>query len=63
MDRKALPVKMPPDLKRQLEDMAKDVGITQNNLTVIALHSLVVNYEKQGQTIFKELILKSERPS
>lgn len=43
-------------LKEQLETMSNDIGITQNNITVLALHSLINNYNDKGSGIFMQLI-------
>lgn len=51
-----LSVYLPISLKDELEEMAKEVGLKQNQLAVMALHSLVKNYEKRGSFIFVDLL-------
>lgn len=53
---------MPENLKKRLEKMANEVGMSQNQLTVLALHSLISSYESKGSSIFANL-LKNEDQS
>lgn len=50
------PVSLPPALKKQIEEMSKETGMTQSNLIRLATQSLVVNYEKSGSFIFADLL-------
>ncbi len=52
---------MPENLKEQLEAMADEVGLSQNQLTVMALHSLVANYQAKGSFIFADLLNPEHR--
>lgn len=49
-------VYLPSVLKSQIKDMAEETGMTQNQLTLMALQSLVVNYERKGAFIFADLL-------
>lgn len=51
-----MPVSMPENLKEQLKKMANELGLSQNQLAVMALHSLVANYEIKGSFIFADLL-------
>lgn len=53
---KKMPVSMPEKLKEELATMADELGLSQNQLAVMALHSLVRNYEKKGSFIFADLL-------
>ena len=55
-DNSRLSVYLPRSLKDELEAMANEVGLKQNQLAVMALHSLVKNYEKKGSFIFVDLL-------
>jgi hypothetical protein len=55
-----LSVYLPVSLKNELEEMAKEVGLKQNQLVVLALHSLVKNYEEKGSFIFVDLLNPSD---
>ena len=43
-------------LKKDLSDMSEDLGMTQNNLGILAIQSLVTNYKEKGTKIFVDLI-------
>lgn len=58
---KKIPVSMPETLKKQLEKMSDELGLSQNQLTVMALHSLVANYESKGAFIFADLLNPEHR--
>ncbi|UAL48785.1 hypothetical protein K7887_07600 [Sutcliffiella horikoshii] len=60
-DTTRLSVYLPANLKDELEEMAKEVGLKQNQLVVMALHSLVRNYEKKGSFIFVDLLSPSDK--
>lgn len=51
-----MPITMPKDLKLNLEEMAEEVGLSQNQLVVLAINSLLVNYQKKGSHIFASLL-------
>lgn len=53
---KKMPVSMPEKLKDDLEKMSEEIGLSQNHLAVLALHSLVKNYESKGTFIFVDLL-------
>lgn len=52
---------MPEGLKEDLEKMADELGLSQNQLAVMALHSLVANYEQKGSFIFADLLNPEHR--
>lgn len=56
MGAKTLPIKFPGEVKKQLERMAKETGITQSDLVRMATHSMLVNYEHKGTFIFVDLL-------
>lgn len=58
---KRLPINMPESLKKDLEKMSEEVGLSQNQLAVMALHSLVANYESKGSFIFADLLNPEHR--
>jgi hypothetical protein len=49
-------VYLPSLLKNQIKNMAEETGMTQNQLTLMALQSLVANYERKGSFIFADLL-------
>lgn len=51
-----LSINMPSDLKADLDKMAEDLNMSRNQLSIMALYSLVRNYEKQGSFIFVDLL-------
>ena len=44
------------DLKKRVEKMSEETRLSQNQLAVMALHSLVANYEQKGSFIFADLL-------
>lgn len=52
---------MPETLKEKLEKMSEELGLSQNQLAVMALHSLVANYEIKGSFIFADLLNPDHR--
>lgn len=60
-EKEKLQVTMPTSLKRELAHMAKETGISQNHLAVLALHSLTANYEEKGSFIFADLLNPEHR--
>lgn len=61
MTTKKIPVSMPETLKEKLEKMSEELGLSQNQLAVMALHSLVANYEIKGSFIFADLLNPDHR--
>lgn len=51
-----LPITMSEDLRADLEEMSKDLNMSKNQLTLLALYSLVANYKKSGSFIFVDLL-------
>lgn len=60
-EKEKLQVIMPSPLKKELEQMAKETGISQNHLTVLALYSLTENYKQKGSFIFGDLLNPEHR--
>ena len=58
---KKIPVSMPETLKERLEKMSDELGLSQNQLAVMALQSLVANYEVKGSFIFADLLNPDHR--
>ncbi len=44
------------DLKNQLDSMSQDVGLHQSQLMIMAIQSLVANYEGNSSLIFADLL-------
>lgn len=53
---KRLQLYIPDDLKREVEEMAEKTGLSQNNLALLALYSLVANWQAKGSFIFADLL-------
>ncbi|PGT83234.1 hypothetical protein [Bacillus sp. AFS040349] len=53
---KRLQLYLPESVKSDLEDMAKETGLSQNQLAVLALQSLLANYKLNGTNIFAKLL-------
>lgn len=58
---KKMPVSLPETLKSELEKMSVEVGLSQNQLLVMAAHSLVANYKEKGSFIFVDLLNPEHR--
>lgn len=58
---KRLPLVLPVDLKERLEKMSDETNLSQNQLAVMALYSLIANYQKSGSFIFVDLLDVSHR--
>ncbi len=52
---------LPANLKDELDKMGQEVGLKTNQLVVMALHSLVRNYERKGSFIFVDLLEPSDK--
>lgn len=61
MTTKRLPLVLPSDLKERLEKMSDETNLSQNQLAVMALYSLIANYQKSGSFIFVDLLDVSHR--
>lgn len=55
-DIKILPVKFPGHVKKQIEDMSEETGITQAALIKMATQSMLINYKNKGSFIFADLL-------
>lgn len=51
-----LTVYLPEQIKIDLQRMAKETGISQTQLVVMATHALLANYEAKSKTLFAELL-------
>lgn len=51
-----LPVRLPDDLKIELEEMARETDISQATLIKLATYSLVANYKAKASLIFIDLL-------
>lgn len=60
---KRMQLYLPNELKVDLEKMADEVGLSQNNLAVLALQSLVRNYDSKGTHIFVDLLSPTNKNS
>jgi hypothetical protein len=54
--KKKFQIYLPPNVKDDLERMAEETGLSQNQLIVLATQSLLVNYERKGSFIFADLL-------
>lgn len=61
MQRLCCPI--PDDLKKRLEAMCDETKLQQSQLVLMALHSLVSNYESKGSFIFADLLNSEHRES
>ncbi|MGW9019076.1 hypothetical protein [Priestia megaterium] len=61
MTLKKTPVSLPENLKYELEKMSVEVGLSQNQLLVMAAQSLVANYKEKGSFIFADLLNPGHR--
>jgi predicted HicB family RNase H-like nuclease len=50
-----------PSLKKDIKNMADETGYSVNQLTLMALNSLVANYEAKGMFIFVDLIVPQNK--
>lgn len=53
---KGMSIRFSKDLKKSLEEMSEDLGISQNKIVILATQALVANYEDNDIKIFKNLI-------
>lgn len=56
MGKHRLTVVMNEDLRDEMDRMADELGMSKNHLALLALNSLVANYEKSGSFIFVDLL-------
>jgi len=61
MTLKKMPVSLPENLKYDLEKMSVEVGLSQNQLLVMAAQSLIANYKEKGSFIFADLLNPEHR--
>ncbi|MEH7070750.1 hypothetical protein V7034_21320 [Priestia megaterium] len=61
MANKKMPVSLPESVKQDLEKMSAEVGLSQNQLLVMAAQSLLANYKKKGSFIFVDLLNPEHR--
>ncbi|WP_186673501.1 hypothetical protein [Sporosarcina sp. BP05] len=58
IEKKRIAVIIPESLKDQLKNMSEELGVSQSQLAVLAIQSLVANYESKGSQVFLDLIQK-----
>lgn len=58
---KKMPVSLPESVKQDLEKMSAEVGLSQNQLLVMAAQSLLANYKAKGSFIFADLLNPKHR--
>lgn len=58
---KKLPVTLPTEIKGELERLSTEIGLSQNQLVVLAVHSLLANYKEKGSFIFADLLNPEHR--
>ena len=56
-----MPVSLPENLKCELEKMSVEVGLSQNQLLMMAAQSLIANYKEKGSFIFADLLNPEHR--
>lgn len=56
IEKKRITVIMPVQLKEKLQGMSNDLGVSQSQLTVLAVQSLVANYEEKGTKVLLDLV-------
>lgn len=60
MKKHRLSILMTEDLNKKLDIMSEDLGMSKNQLSLLAIHGLIANYEDKNKTIFAELIKKEK---
>ncbi|MEB8615823.1 ribbon-helix-helix domain-containing protein [Bacillus cereus] len=60
-DTKRLQLYLPDDLKSGIVEMAEKTGLSQNQLAIMALYSLVANWQEKGSFIFADLLNPEHR--
>jgi len=58
---KRLQVILPSDLKDSLVNMSVETNLSQNQIVIMALYSLLANYQRSGSFIFADLLDPSHR--
>jgi hypothetical protein len=53
---KRMPITFPSTVKRSLEKMSEETGISQGQLVLLATQSMLVNYQNKGSFIFADLL-------
>jgi len=61
MTLKKMPISLPENLKYELETMSVEVGLSQNQLLVMAAQSLIANYKEKGSFIFTDFLNPEHR--
>lgn len=54
--KKTMIVNIPTDAKAKLEKMSEETGLSQTQIVVMAIHSVLANYEIKGSFIFADLL-------
>lgn len=54
-------IDLPDDIKRDLNEMSKELGMTQSALMVLAINTLVARYREDGMKIFFDLLTPKKK--
>lgn len=49
-------VYLPPDLKQDIRNMSNETGYTVNQIALMSLTSLTIDYKEKGKFIFIDLL-------
>ena len=58
---KKMTLTLPSDLKSKLETMSNETYMSQNQLALLAINSLIVNYQNKGSFIFVDLLSADDK--
>lgn len=58
---KKMTLTLPVDLKNKLETMSNETYMSQNQLALLAINSLIVNYQNKGSFIFVDLLSADDK--
>lgn len=60
-NKKQILINIPENLKVELEKMAKETGLSQTQLVLLSVQSLIANYDEKGSFIFADLLNPEHR--
>ena len=58
---KKMTLTLPSELKSKLETMSNETYMSQNQLALLAINSLIVNYQNKGSFIFVDLLSADDK--
>ena len=58
---KKMTLTLPSELKSKLETMSSETYMSQNQLALLAINSLIVNYQNKGSFIFVDLLSADDK--